>query len=262
MQISEIFYSVQAEGVSNGVPSVFIRLAGCNLRCGLPTVDNIKNHTQEELEKNKHPSASWVCDSMAVWSKGERWEYDQVIQWLKNENLLWAVASGKVHIIFTGGEPTLKKHVKDIITLMDTLEEYVTKQLKKTWDPYTELETNGTLNVPPVFYQKYISQINCSPKLSNSGHTREERFVVEALEQIREHPNHWFKFVVSNIKDILEIQDFMDILETENVVLMPALVERDQYHYKQEWIYEMAKQFKLRAVNRNHISAWDKKTGV
>ena len=33
MKIAEIFYSVQGEGALVGVPSVFLRVSGCNLRC-------------------------------------------------------------------------------------------------------------------------------------------------------------------------------------------------------------------------------------
>ena len=33
MRIAELFYSLQGEGTLVGMPSVFIRTSGCNLRC-------------------------------------------------------------------------------------------------------------------------------------------------------------------------------------------------------------------------------------
>ncbi len=34
LAVSEVFYSIQGEGITTGVPSVFVRLGGCNLMCG------------------------------------------------------------------------------------------------------------------------------------------------------------------------------------------------------------------------------------
>jgi 7-carboxy-7-deazaguanine synthase len=33
MQITEIFLSIQGEGLQSGLPTLFIRFSGCNLRC-------------------------------------------------------------------------------------------------------------------------------------------------------------------------------------------------------------------------------------
>jgi 7-carboxy-7-deazaguanine synthase len=39
LQLSEIFYSIQGEGLWSGTPAVFVRLAGCNLACDFCDTD-------------------------------------------------------------------------------------------------------------------------------------------------------------------------------------------------------------------------------
>lgn len=80
LPVSETFHSIQGEGKLTGVPSFFIRISGCNLRCGWCDT----------------PYASWNPDGgpMAI-----------------SELIGLAVASGARHTVVTGGEPMLFPHV-------------------------------------------------------------------------------------------------------------------------------------------------------
>lgn len=78
MNISEIFYSIQGEGRNIGKPSIFIRTAGCNLRCAF-------------------------CDTKYTWDIKEAKEMttEQLVEAIKKYNCK--------HIVITGGEPLMWK---------------------------------------------------------------------------------------------------------------------------------------------------------
>lgn len=268
LSISEKFYSVQAEGATTGVPAYFIRLRGCNLLCGNPNMKNVKDKTdQAEIEANQDPNATWICDTIAVWLQGSKVSSGELVNDLKEDGQLENIMNGYTHIVWTGGEPTMPIHRKGIMDVMDYMMNYA-DAAGMNFTPYTELETNGSIHVPQqdqVFFDKYINQINCSPKLANSGMPASRRINLKALEQINNHRNSYFKFVVSSREDILEAQrDFIEPvgIDRKKIILMPGLNKREDYHERGEFIYEMAKEFNYRAINRGHISAWDKKTGV
>ena len=71
---------------------------------------------------------------------------------------------------------------------------------------YNEIETNGTQWIDPYLFQQ-LDQINCSVKLANSGMPYKKRFDESALKRIMNHSNYWFKFVVSEEKDMKEIEE-------------------------------------------------------
>jgi 7-carboxy-7-deazaguanine synthase len=87
MQITEIFNSIQGESTHVGLPCVFVRLTGCNLRC------------------------SW-CDSEYTFTGGTRMAIEEVIERVERLS-----SSGLVEI--TGGEPLLQE--KEVIPLMQRL---------------------------------------------------------------------------------------------------------------------------------------------
>src|SRR5947208_9203032 len=76
VKIAEIFYSVQGEGSLLGVPSVFVRTSGCNLRCSWCDT----------------PYTSWHPD-------GDTFSTSEVLQ--------SALRYGCSHVVITGGEPMI-----------------------------------------------------------------------------------------------------------------------------------------------------------
>ena len=160
MLYSEIFRSIQGEGVYTGVPTVWLRMFGCNLECNgfgqkdptdpdsyiLPykDIDLIDVKQIEDL-----PVFPYGCDSSYSWSKKfaklqRKGEPDEVAKELFN-----LMYDHRTHIAFTGGEPLMKaaqKNVSNILTEMDKLHD----------TPITNItfETNGTRDLHNVLHNE------------------------------------------------------------------------------------------------------------
>ena len=134
-----------------GVPSVFLRLATCNLTC------------------------HW-CDTKYTWD-WRNFDYQtEVVELGTDEVQRWVQAFDCSHIVITGGEPMLQQ--AELEPLVKSL----------AAEGYTfEVETNGTI-VPVPGVLRHIGQWNVSPKLRTSGNTPEEREVPLALETFAQLP--------------------------------------------------------------------------
>lgn len=92
LRITEIFHSIQGEGLSVGVPTVFIRLTGCPLRCQ-------------------------YCDTAYAFSGGEWWQMDAILASIKAFNTRY--------ITVTGGEPLAQKSCQVLLTHLCDLDYHV-----------------------------------------------------------------------------------------------------------------------------------------
>lgn len=252
INISEVFYSIQGEGYSTGTPSIFIRCQSCNLMCGGSKGSLVKEG-----------KATWWCDSETVWKGGKQYDNEQLENKIIELGQLDNVLSGTTHLIWTGGEPTIQRTVNGIIEFLDYINE---KYIGKCYI-YNEIETNGTLVVPDDFYfgKKYIHQINCSAKLANSGMPASMRINAKAIEQIKNHQNYWFKFVISDESDIEEIKNDYIIpynIHPTRVILMPGVDNLNDLSERTRFAMDMAKKYNYRMCTRAHILAWDRVTGV
>ena len=251
LNISEDFYSIQGEGATTGVPAYFIRLKACNLMCG--------GKDGSLMQEGK---ATWWCDTEYVWRKGLEKPFEYLTDRWTEQGLMDWIKQGRVHLIWTGGEPTIPKNQRGISNFLDWFDVQYCSDIACT--PYSEVETNGTIYIEDGFFNK-LDQINCSVKLANSGMHAKRRIVPKALERIMSHKNYFFKFVISTedcLKEIVE--DFVDPfnIDPRRVLMMPGLDKREDYHERTLFCMDMAKKYGFVGLTRLHVSAWDQLTGV
>ena len=269
--ISSDFYTIQGEGISSGIPSYFVRLGICNLTCGMSrkytnAVEKAKLLEDGEIfvgDLHAEGKATWTCDSTSQWLwRGENKEFDYLINRWKEEGVYDYIKDGSVHIIWTGGEPTITGHQEAIVNFTN---HWMSRYLDRNdVNPFYEIETNGTILIDVKLFNM-LDQINCSPKLSNSGMTAKQRINPEAIERIKLHKNYQFKFVISTEDDVLELfRDFVEPFKIplKNVVCMPGLDDAEDFEERTRFVMEMAKKYRFRGLTRLHIAAWNKTLNV
>jgi organic radical activating enzyme len=268
--ISSDFYSVQGEGISTGIPSYFVRLGICNLTCGMSrkfTNQLTKDKSLEDGEIFKgdlelEGKATWTCDSTSQWLwRGEDKDFQYLIDRWKEQDIYEDIKNGTIHIIWTGGEPTIKQHQEAIVNFFKY---WRTTDVDYLGNSFSEIETNGTIVIEGDLF-RILDQINCSPKLSNSGLDAKQRINPDAIKRIMDHPNYQFKFVISNESDVSEVfRDFIIPfnIPLKNVVCMPGLDDVANFEERTQFVLEMAKKYKFRGLTRLHIAAWNKTLNV
>ena len=236
--IAETFYSLQGEGITTGYPSVFVRLAGCNLICG---------GQGTQFDGELHNGATWRCDTIEVWMKGKMKPFEEIL----DEESKEALRHG-AHLIITGGEPLMNQ--EGIANFIRYVRDTYNDEL------FVEIETNGTIT-PSDDLLYLVSQWNCSPKLKNSGNEKNTRFNRKALEVLNQM-NTQFKFVLTTAEDYTEIEEDFDFILKHKIWLMPSGENQELLNQSKEVIAEVAKQKYHKYTNRLHIEIWNKKTGV
>ena len=187
LSVNEIYGPVvQGEGPHVGEPTIFLRLAGCNLACGGRQGDG---------------AHGWVCDSAYTWN-WPKYDREKEVHPMAIEAVLDQLQEMRTdpvngdqiplpHVVtVSGGEPLLQQAaVRELMKLAEQ------RDVALQWD----FETNGTVDWNGRWRDPEPRTIVCSPKLPGSGNPR-SALRHDVLTRLAAK-GAFFKFVISGGPD-------------------------------------------------------------
>jgi 7-carboxy-7-deazaguanine synthase len=195
LPISEVFLSVQGEGKLTGVPSYFIRVSGCNLRCRWCDT----------------PYASWQPD-------GAPHTIDDLVS--------GALASAAHHVVLTGGEPMIFPAIETLARRLRDAQRHITVETAGTVHRSLPCDL---MSISPKLSSSTPGSASTPDPRDPTGAWRlrheQRRLDFTALQQLIDgYPHRQLKFVVTGRQDLAEIDEVLGRLSgwtTGDVMLMP-----------------------------------------
>ena len=227
MKISEIFYSIQGEGMLAGVPSVFVRTSGCNLRC------------------------AWCDTPYTSWKpEGEDLPLGAILAGVRKH---WAK-----HVVVTGGEPMIQP---DIVLLTERLRDFGWHITVETAGTVYQAVACDLMSISPK-----LANSTPTRREGGKWAVQHDklRYQPEVLKQLMAEYPYQLKFVVSEPEDLLEIEGILTETgaDRSRVVLMPEGVSAEALYERSKWLVEICKQEKFRYGPRLHIDLFGNQRGV
>ena len=224
MRIAELFYSIQGEGALVGVPSVFIRTSGCNLRC------------------------AWCDTPYTSWQpEGTDFTLDQILDEVRGHPAR--------HVVVTGGEPMI---APEIVALSQRLRDAGMHITIETAGTVMQPVACDLMSISPKLANSTPSDPGWSVR-----HER-LRIQPEVLAELIARYEYQLKFVIARPGDLDEVRALIGELqaERERVILMPEGTDREILRERGTWLAEICKDEGFRFSPRLHIELWGNERGV
>jgi len=229
MKLSELFYSIQGEGKLVGVPSVFVRASGCNLRC------------------------VWCDTPYTSWNpEGEETPVETIVERV--------LAYDCSHVVLTGGEPVI---MPDILQLCESLkchQKHITLESAAT--VYKPLPIDLASLSPKLAnstpWQREGGRFAVLHEKNRINLTTIQSFIDTS-------PDVQLKFVVSDEKDLAEIDGLLKQLtgwRPADVLLMPEGTDAPTLDSRAGWIAEVCKKTGYRYCPRLHVQLYGHTRGT
>jgi 7-carboxy-7-deazaguanine synthase len=224
MRIAEIFYSVQGEGSLVGVPSIFVRTSGCNLRC------------------------SWCDTPYTSWHpEGEDLSIGEILDRA-------AEFSAAKHVVLTGGEPMIAPGIVELSQRFRENGMHITVETAGT--VFTPVACD-LMSISPKL-------ANSTPDGVFQAQHERLRLQPDVLRRLMANYDYQLKFVIAHERDVDEARSIAIELEAplHKVILMPEGIAADVLDKRGIWLAELCKQYGFRFSPRLHVHLYGNKRGV
>lgn len=228
MRISEIFYSLQGEGRLIGVPSVFIRTSGCNLRC------------------------VWCDTPYTSWRpEGTEWALERILASIRKYPAR--------HAVITGGEPLLAPGIEELAQRLKRERCHITIETAGTIHKPVECDL---MSISP----KLANSTPWKREKGKFAAMHEERRLnIPVIQRFMDEYDHQLKFVVERKTDFAEVRRVLAKLknvERDRVMIMAQGTTRAALQKKTGWIGELCKAHGFCYTPRLHIELYGNRRGT
>ena len=229
MRIAEIFHSIQGEGLLAGVPSVFVRTSGCNLRC----------HWCDT------PYASWKPEGP-----------DMTVEQILEKVLAW----NSTHVVLTGGEPMIAPDLPALAGRLKKAGKHITIETAATVPP-------GGIACDLASLSPKLSNSTPPPERDSAWAQKHEaaRLQPSVITDWIKNYDSQLKFVVSTEQDVTEIKDLLSRLAPvpfHCVLLMPEGIDTQTLSSRAPWLVDVCKREGFRFCPRLQIDLFGNTRGT
>ena len=225
MIVNNIFYSLQGEGFLAGMPSVFVRLAGCPLRC------------------------RW-CDTKYAWAEdaGQERSVAEIVEVVCERACRF--------VVITGGEPMVNFEIRQLVRELRAADRHVT--IETAGIVYIPDVPCDLMSISP----KLSNSVPAEAALAAIH--KDSRLDLAVLGELVANYHCQLKFVVDSVNDVPEIQEVIEQtgnIDSQMVMLMPQAATRDELSAKSPMVAEICKSAGFAFCQRLHILLWDDQRG-
>jgi 7-carboxy-7-deazaguanine synthase len=228
MKVAEIFYSIQGEGLLTGVPSVFVRTSGCNLRC------------------------HWCDSEYTSWRpEGENLSVEEVLDRV-------AEFPGR-HVVVTGGEPLIAAGIEELTRGLRARGYHITVETAATVFKPIDCDL---ASLSPKLAGSTPFEREGGRFAERHDHLR---LRPDVIRDFMERYPYQLKFVIDRPSDLDEVRTLLAGLPVADpgcVLLMPQGVTPEEVRARGLWLVEECKRHGFRYCPRLHIDLYGNRRGT